>query len=72
MSKETAMVQWMDAMMKLQQAQASYTFMVAQAVAKLDKSKELLPFSHARQHFDVLQDEITRVDALADQWRLGR
>ena len=72
MSKEMAMVQWMDAMLDLQKAQVGYTFMVAQAVAKLDKSKELLPFSHARQHFEVLRDQITRADALADQWRFGR
>jgi hypothetical protein len=69
MSKEMAMVQWMDAMLKLQKAQVGYTFMVAQAVAKMDKSKELLPFSQARQHFDVLHDQILEADVLADKWR---
>ena len=67
MSKEMAMVQWMDAMLSLQKAQVGYTLMVAQAVAKMDKSKELLPFSQARQHFDVLHNQIDRVDALADK-----
>ena len=72
MSKEMAMVQWMDAMLSLQKAQVGYNFMVAQAVAKMDKSKELLPFSQARQHFDVVRNQIDRVDALADKWRFGR
>ena len=71
-SKEMAMVQWMDAMLNLQKAQVGYTFMVARAVAQMDESKELLPFSQARQHFEILHDQITKVDALADQWRFGR
>ena len=71
MSKEVAMKQWMDGMLNLQKAQVSYTFMVAQAVAKMDKSKEILPFSLGRQHFDVLRDEIDRLDAFADKWRKG-
>ena len=70
MSKEMAMKQWMDAMLNLQKKQVGYTFMVAQAVAKMDKTNELLPFSQASQHFDLLHDQITRVDALADQWQL--
>lgn len=69
LSKEMAMVQWMDAMLNLQKAQVDYTFMVAQAVAKMDKSKELLPSSQARQHFDVLHDRILEADVLADKWR---
>ena len=72
MSKEMAMAQWMDAMLKLQKAQVGYTFQVARAVAQMDESKERLPFSQARQHFDVLHDETSKADALADKWRLGR
>lgn len=46
--------------------------MVARVVAKMDESNELLSFSQALQHYDILRDQITRVDALADQWRFGR
>tara|TARA_B110000444_G_scaffold255908_1_gene291223 strand:- start:1664 stop:1909 length:246 start_codon:yes stop_codon:yes gene_type:complete len=71
MSKEVAMMQWMDAMLTLQKAQVDYTFMVAKAVSRMDKSKEILPFSMASQHFDVLRNQIDRVDAFADKWQKG-
>lgn len=72
MSKEMAMVQWMDAMLKLQKAQVEMIFQVARAVAQMDESKELLPFSWAHDQFQVVHDQISKADALADKWRFGR
>ena len=42
---------------------------VAYAVSKLDKSKELLPFSMARQDVDLLTEDIEKLEALADAYR---
>lgn len=72
MSKEMAMVQWMDAMLKVQKAQVGMTFQVARAVAQMDESKERLPVSWARDQFDILHEQISKADALADKWRFGQ
>jgi len=72
MTKEMAMVQWMDAMLKLQKAQVGMTFQVARAVAQMDESKQRLPFSWARDQFDVHHDQISKADALAANWRFGQ
>lgn len=68
-TKEGAVERFMDAMIALQQQQKSFTFMVAQAVGKLDESKEILPFHMALQRRDNLQDEIEKAEELADAYR---
>ena len=70
MTKEVAMVQWMDGMLNLQKMQMQATFRVAQAVSRIDEDK--LPFGAARQDFDTLQKMISAVDGLADKWGRAR
>jgi len=72
MTKEDAMVQWMDAVLRLQKAQAQAWDQVAQAVSRMDKTKENYPFFRVLQEREILHAHTEKVDALADAWRRGR
>lgn len=72
MTKEDAMVQWMDAVLRLQKAQRQAWDHVAQAVSRMDKSKEIYPFGMVLQDRDFINEQVEKVDALADAWRRGR
>ena len=68
-TKEEAMVRFMYDMVELQKQQKLAMWRVAYAVAKLDKSKELLSFGMARQDVDLLTQDIKKLEALADAYR---
>ena len=69
-TKEEAMVRFMYDMVNLQTQQKLAMWRVAYAVAKLDKSKELLSFGMARQDVDLLTQDIEKLEALADAYRV--
>tara|TARA_X000001036_G_scaffold414867_1_gene430460 strand:- start:153 stop:371 length:219 start_codon:yes stop_codon:yes gene_type:complete len=72
MTKEQAMERFMDHMIRLQKSQIGATFTVAQAVARMDTSKEILPFSRALQDFDLINKKIEEAEDLKSAWERAR
>ena len=72
MTKEQALERFMDHMISMQKMQARNTFKVAQAVAKLDTSGEILPFFQAKQDFDYMYERIDAAEELKSAWERAR
>ena len=66
------MERFMDHMIRLQKSQIGATYRVAQAVARMDKSKEIYPIWMARQDFDGIHAKIDEAEELKSAWERAR